>query len=199
MIPYLLHKAKKSPIIASIPHSGLSITSQMALQLKEEHRHYLPNQDWHLDKLYDFLPDLGVTVLQAIYSRYVVDLNRPLKEPFFGNFWRSPIPAKTAFDVPLYHILPSPQEIEQRIELYYRPYHQQLQQLLDRAIEEFGKVYLLDLHSFLGLITDEVCLGNVNGKSCSEFFIATVQHAFGTRDLKIVRNKVFTGGDIVRN
>ena len=201
MIPYLLHspKAKITPIIASIPHSGLLITSEMALQLSEEHRHYLPNQDWHLDKLYDFLPDLGVTVLQAIYSRYVVDLNRPLKEPFFGNFWRSPIPEKTAFDVPLYQLLPSRQEIEQRIEQYYRPYHQQLQELLHRAIEQYGKVYLLDLHSFLGLIADEVCLGNVNGKSCSEFFIATVQQAFGTKNYQIVRNKVFTGGYIVRN
>jgi len=177
MIPYLLHtpKAKRSPIIASIPHSGLLIPSEMALQLREEHRHYLPNQDWHLDKLYDFLPDLGVTVLQAIYSRYVVDLNRPLKEPFFGNFWRSPIAEKTASNLPLYQILPSPQQIEQRIEQYYRPYHQQLQQLLHQSSEQFGKVYLLDLHSFLGPIADEVCLGNANERSCSEFLIATVQ------------------------
>ncbi len=76
----------------------------MALQLREEHRHYLPNQDWQLDKLYDLLPDLGVTVLQAIYSRY--------------------------------------------IEQYYRPYHQQLQQLLHQSSEQFGKVYLLDLQAY---------------------------------------------------
>ena len=200
-IPYLLYSPKTeiSPILASLPHSGLQVPDEIALQLTKPHQHYLPNQDWHLDQLYDFLPDLGVTVLQAIYSRYVVDLNRSPTEPLFGNFWRSPIPETTAFNVPLYETLPSRQQIEQRIEQYYRPYHQRLQQLLDQLIEKFGKVYLLDLHSFLGLIEDEICLGNANGKSCSEFLISTVEQAFYSHGYQVVRNKVFKGGYIIRH
>jgi N-formylglutamate deformylase len=33
--------------------------------------------DWHLHALYDFLPALGITTIHAVYSRFVVDLNRP--------------------------------------------------------------------------------------------------------------------------
>jgi N-formylglutamate amidohydrolase len=38
---------------------------------------FLPDTDWHLEQLYDFLDALGASVLVATHSRYVVDLNRP--------------------------------------------------------------------------------------------------------------------------
>ncbi|MBI4781360.1 MAG: N-formylglutamate amidohydrolase [Oscillatoriophycideae cyanobacterium NC_groundwater_1537_Pr4_S-0.65um_50_18] len=197
--PFLLHlpTAKAIPVIANLPHSGLLIPPEMASQL-QPHQH-LPNQDWHLDKLYDFLPSLGITVLQAVYSRYVVDLNRSPKQPLFGNFWQAVIAEKTAFNVSLYQTTPSPLEIQQRVEQYYQPYHHQLQNLLHQAIEQFGKVYLLDLHSFLGLIEDEVCLGNGNGKTCSDRFITLVEDAFGSKGYQVVRNKVFSGGYITQH
>ncbi len=145
---FLLHRPTTPaiPVIASLPHSGLLLPAAMVAQLNPSHQHYLPNQDWHLDKLYNFLPRLGITVLQATHSRYVVDLNRSLKEPRLGNFWQSAIAETTAFNVPLYQTLPSPAEVEQRIEQYYHPYHQQLADLLNQAIAQFGHVYLLDLH-----------------------------------------------------
>ncbi|MDY6781215.1 MAG: N-formylglutamate amidohydrolase [Cyanobacteriota bacterium] len=199
--PFLLHlpQTKTLPIVASIPHSGLLVPDAIAASLNPSHRHYLPNQDWHLDRLYNFLPGLGITVVEAIYSRYVADLNRSPDNPHFGNFWQSIIPEKTAFDVPLYQTLPSPEEIENRLDRYYHPYHQKLQALLDEFVQQFGKVYLLDLHSFLGLIDDEICLGNARGKSCSEFFISTVDAAFCDRGYQVVRNKVFSGGYITKN
>jgi N-formylglutamate amidohydrolase len=66
-------------------------------------------------------------------------------------------------------------------------------------ISQFGKVYLLDLHSFFGLITDDVCLGNANGASCSEPLIAVVEQAFSRQGYGVVRNKVFSGGHITRH
>jgi N-formylglutamate amidohydrolase len=199
--PFLLHlpTTQAIPVIASLPHSGLVVPNEIADHLEPSHQHYLPNQDWHLDKLYEFLPELGITVLQAVYSRYVVDLNRSPKEPLFGNFWQSVIAEKTAFNVSLYQSPPSSQEVQQRVEQYYHPYHHQLQALLDQSIAEFGKVYLLDLHSFFGLIEDEVCLGNGNGKTCSDRFMATVEAAFCAKGYQVVRNKVFSGGYITQH
>ncbi len=199
--PFLLHlpTAPPLPILASIPHCGLQVPAAIAQTLTAPHQQFLPNQDWHLEQLYDFLPKLGITVLQATYSRYVVDLNRSLQSPLFGSFWRSAVPEKTAFDLPLYHTLPTPEAIAQRIQAYYQPYHQQLQTQIQRLIHQFGKVYLLDLHSFLGLITDDICLGNANGSSCSEFLITAAQDIFSAQGYQVVCNKVFSGGYITQH
>lgn len=185
--------------MANLPHSGLAVPDDIIQTLNQPYQRYLPHQDWHLDKLYDFLPDLGITVLQAIYSRYVVDLNRSPQAPRFGSFWQSAIPETTAFGAPLYHTPPAEAQIHDRMEQFYHPYHRQLEQLLHQRINEFGRVYLLDLHSFLGPITDEVCLGNANGKSCTEPFITTVESAFRSYGYQVVRNKVFNGGYITQH
>lgn len=201
MTPFLLHlpTTKAIPIIANLPHSGLLVPKGISDSLEISQQQHLPNQDWHLDKLYDFLPNLGITVLQAVYSRYVVDLNRSLKEPLFGNFWQSVIAETTAFNTSLYQTTPSEQEIRQRVEQYYHPYHHQLQSLLNGYVDQFGKVYLLDLHSFFGLIEDEICLGNGNGSTCSDRFISIVEDAFCSKGYQVVRNKVFSGGYITRH
>lgn len=189
---------KALPLVANIPHSGLFIPNDIAAQFTTEHLNSLPNSDWHLDRLYDFLPYLGITVLQATHNRYVVDLNRQVNEPLFGSFWSSVIPENTAFNKPIYQSKPSSKHIQERIEKYYLPYHHQLKLLLQEKIEEFGKVYLLDLHSFLGLIDDDICLGNVNNKTCSDLFISTVEKCFASQDFQVVRNKTFTGGYITK-
>jgi N-formylglutamate deformylase len=186
------------PVLANLPHSGLFVPDEIRGQLTEAHQIFLPHQDWHLDQLYGFLPALGITMLQAIHSRYVVDLNRSLKPPHFGNFWSAVVAEKTAFNVPLYATQPTPEAVEQRLENYYRPYHGELELQLERLIEQFGKVYLLDLHSFYGPITDDICLGNANGKTCSDFFIDTVDKAFAQEGYRVVRNKVFNGGYITQ-
>ena len=37
---------------------------------------YPDDTDWYLEKLYDFAASMGVTVIEAVYSRWVIDLNR---------------------------------------------------------------------------------------------------------------------------
>lgn len=197
MEPFILHppQGQAVPIVANLPHSGMVVPETIAAQFLPTHLQSLPNTDWHLDQLYRSLPALGITVLQATHSRYVVDLNRPLQDPIFGNFWTSVIPEQTAFGQPIYATMPSREQLQGRIETVYTPYHQKLTALLEATIAEFGKVYLLDLHSFFGPITEAVCLGDRNGKTCSEFLIASVEQHF-SHHYPVVRNKVFNGGYI---
>lgn len=191
----------RTPIVANLPHSGLQVPPDIAQQFTQQQLRTLPNSDWHLQPLYSFLPSLGITVLQANYSRYVVDLNRALKPPFFGSFWSAVVPERTAFKQRIYKegCLPSRAQVRSRIDQYYTPYHQKLTQLLNDAIAQHGKVYLLDLHSFMGLITDDVCLGNANGSTCSEHLIDSVADSFTQSGYGVVKNKVFTGGHITRH
>ncbi len=187
------------PIVANLPHSGLQLPPDIARQFIPEQLRRLPNSDWHLQQLYSFLPSLGITVLQANYSRYVVDLNRALKPPLFGSFWSAVVPEQTAFKQPIYAQKPTPAEVRSRIDQFYQPYHHQLTALLNEKVAQFGKVYLLDLHSFMGLITDDVCLGNANGKSCAAGLIDQTADSFAQQTYQVVKNKVFTGGFITRH
>ncbi|MGD1952573.1 MAG: N-formylglutamate amidohydrolase [Leptolyngbyaceae cyanobacterium] len=200
-IPFRVHHPTVDlcPIVASIPHSGLIVPEEMVAALKPNYRDFLPHQDWHLDKLYDSLPQLGITVLEAAYSRYVVDLNRAANAPFIGSFWQAAVPKQTAYGKSLYCELPSLQQIKERIDQVYHPYHHQLSHLLEQVINQFGYVYLLDLHSFAGPIVDQVCLGNSNGSTCSEEFISAVDTAFVSQGYQVARNHVFNGGYITRH
>ena len=64
------------PMLVSMPHIGTVIP--LALQSSFVPRALaVEDTDWHLAQLYDFLPALGISVLQPQYSRYVIDLNRP--------------------------------------------------------------------------------------------------------------------------
>lgn len=188
------------PIIANLPHSGLLLPPNVAAQFTPEHEHSLANSDWHLQTLYSFLPELGITTMQANYSRYVVDLNRALKPPFLGSFWSAVVPEQTAFKQPIYKgALPTKAEVRARIDEFYTPYHQQLAMLLNEAIDQHGKVYLLDLHSFMGIITDDVCLGNAKGQTCQPPLIDSFAQSFAAQHYQVVKNKVFTGGYITRH
>jgi N-formylglutamate amidohydrolase len=154
--------------------------------------------DWHLEKLLDFLPDMGVTLLQAIHSRYVVDLNREVKKPLFGPIASSVIFATNTHGSPLYETEPTNDEIEARLTAYYYPYHEELQTLLDGMKQEFGRVVLLDLHSyFAGPLTD-ICLGNRNGSTCSESVMSVFERAFYAQGFSVTRNEKWIGGYITR-
>lgn len=191
--------SRNVPIVANLPHSGLRVPNVIAHTFTPHQLKTLPNSDWHLQPLYDFLPSLGVTLMQANYSRYVVDLNRAVKPPLFGSFWSAVVPEQTAFKQDIYITKPNATEVRSRIEQYYDPYHRQLADLLNSAIALHGKVYLLDLHSFMGLITDDVCLGNAKGKTCSENTLKIVNNSFLKQGYQVVQNKVFKGGHITRH
>ncbi|MGB5915251.1 MAG: N-formylglutamate amidohydrolase [Phormidesmis sp.] len=187
------------PIVANLPHSGLHVPAQIASTFTQQQQQTLPNSDWHLQPLYAFLPELGITVMQANYSRYVVDLNRAPKPPLFGSFWSAVVPEQTAFKQPIYISKPTEIEVRSRVEKYYTPYHQQLTELLNNTIAQHGKAYLLDLHSFMGLITDDICLGNANGTTCGDNLLEIVASSLSTQQYQVVKNKVFTGGYITRH
>ncbi len=65
-----------SPLLVSVPHAGTYLPPELRARLTGKALE-LPDTDWHVDRLYDFLDDLGASVLVATHSRYVIDLNRP--------------------------------------------------------------------------------------------------------------------------
>ncbi|HUQ75853.1 MAG TPA: N-formylglutamate deformylase [Burkholderiales bacterium] len=195
-----------APLIVSMPHTGTHIPDWLAPRLSAAARP-VPDTDWHLERLYDFVDELGASVLVATHSRYVVDLNRPPDNAnlYPGQDTTGVVPLDTFHREPIYlpGFPPSDEEVQQRIETYWHPYHHRLQQAIDEAKSRHGYALLWDAHSifselprfFKGRLTD-LNLGTADGKSCGpgigEALLKSVE------GYSAVLNGRFKGGYITR-
>jgi N-formylglutamate deformylase len=196
----VLHAPKREavPIIASLPHSGLYVPPEIDRLFTQQHRQWLRNTDWHLPQLYSFLPELGVTMLEATHSRYVVDLNRDPSGELYGSFTRAVVASATSDGAPIYAEAPDSSELAARVVAYHAPYHKVLRGVLADTVERFGRALLLDLHSFMGPIHNDICIGDRRGSSCSADVSDAFHDALNDSGFDVVRNAPFAGGYIVR-
>jgi N-formylglutamate deformylase len=191
-------KLEVVPVIASVPHAGLYVPLEIDCLFNEQHRRWLRNTDWYLSQLYSFLPELGVTMVEATHSRYVVDLNRDPSGELFGSFSRAVIAERTADGTPVYHEPQDTNLLAHRVDAYHAPYHSVLSEILAETVQRFGYALLLDLHSFMGPIDNDACIGDRSGGSCSEQVSNAFHEALSAEGFDVVRNTPFAGGYIVR-
>jgi N-formylglutamate deformylase len=182
-----------------VPHSGLYVPAEIERLFEEQHRRWLRNTDWYLPQLYSFLPELGVTMVEATHSRYVVDLNRDPSGELYGNFSRAVIAERTADGASVYAESQDAHLLADRVATYHAPYHAVLRSTLAETVQLFGYAILLDLHSFMGPISNDVCIGDRWGSSCSDYVSDAFHHALSEVGYDVVRNKPFSGGYIVRS
>jgi N-formylglutamate deformylase len=169
-------RAGRTPLLVSMPHTGTNIPNELKNRLTAVAL-TLPDTDWHLEKLYDFLGALDASVLVATHSRYVVDLNRPPDNAnlYPGQDTTPLVPIDSFHGQPLYRPTetPQPDEIAERVETYWKPYHAKLAGELNALREKHGYALLWDAHSifsevprfFAGKLT-ELNLGTADGRSC---------------------------------
>lgn len=166
-----------APLLMSIPHGGTYVPEAIQARLTPAAL-ALPDTDWHLERLYDFAAGLGVSVLGATHSRFVIDLNRA---PDGGALYAGAnntelVPTTTFAEQPVYQAGEGPDEAETaaRLKTYWRPYHQCLTEELAAIRERHGVAVLFDCHSirsrvprfFDGKLPD-LNLGTASGESCS--------------------------------
>lgn len=164
-------------IIASLPHSSYTLTSEMKKNMKQSV--ILANNDWYLNELYDFLTNLNITAVSANYSRYVIDVNRKVEyKENHEEYTESLVYFKTTFNKEIYDKPLQNDIVESRIEKIYKPYHSCLLNEINNTLNSKNKVYLFDLHSFYLHSTADVVLGTRYGKTCSKEFLDIVYNAF---------------------
>ncbi|MCS7078852.1 MAG: N-formylglutamate deformylase [Chloracidobacterium sp.] len=198
-----------APLLISLPHIGTDCPPEIAADWTEAAR-ALPDTDWHLADIYDFARRLGVTVLGACLSRYVIDLNRPPDDaPLYAQANRTELCPTRLFDGrPIYRDGRSPgaAEIARRRERYWRPYHDALERELTRLHARHGYVVLWDGHSikselpwlFDGKLPD-LNLGTADGRSCAPSLRRALGDALAEQKLfTYVVDGRFKGGYITR-
>jgi len=202
-----------APLLVSMPHVGTHVPAGVHARLTDEARQ-VPDTDWHLEQLYDFVRAMGASVLVATHSRYVVDLNRPPdgSSLYPGQSVTGLCPTDTFDDTPLYRdpsLAPDEAEIAQRREAIWQPYHAKLRSTLDAMRAEHGVALLWDAHSirsvlprfFEGKLPD-LNVGTGKGSSCADAMAQAVMLAarpVGQEAYTSVLNGRFTGGYITRN
>jgi N-formylglutamate deformylase len=196
------------PLVVSCPHAGTTIPDAIRARMTKA-RLDLPDTDWNVDRLYDFLPN-DVTFIVANFSRYVVDLNRdPDSAPLYpGRFETGMCPATTFAGEAIYQPGKelSTAEIAERRARYWQPYHAQLARALAATKARHGFALLLDAHSILSRVPKlfegrlpDLNLGTADGKSCAGEIQAIAEKALSHSQFSFIANGRFKGGYITRH
>ncbi len=197
------------PMLVSLPHVGLYVPPEIRQGLAPSALD-LADTDWHVDRLYDGVFDLGVSILAATHSRYVIDLNRPPDDaPLYAGPTTGLCPT-TRFDgAPLYRTGCEPDAAERaaRRTRYWQPYHDALAAELDRLLARHGYALLFDAHSirsrvprlFAGTLPD-LNVGTDDGRSMAPALArAALDVCARAPGFSHVYNGRFKGGYITRH
>lgn len=199
------------PILLSVPHCGVVFPDEIRGQYVQELIATPDDTDWFVDRLYDFAPSLGITMITGVLSRWVIDLNRhPESRPLYndGRIITALCPTTTFAGESLYkdgRKEVNDAEVGRRRALYFDPYHEKLRALLKELKSEFGKVLLWDCHSIRRVVPairkepfPDLILGSADGASADPRLIADALAALSNGDCDVSHNHPFKGGYITR-
>ncbi len=196
------------PVVVSVPHAGLEVPADDAGVLALSGRALLRDADLYVDQLASDIPALGVPVVVAHVSRYVLDLNRapddvdadvcpgierPARPSARGLCWRTSTDGVAVLRRPL-----TLNEVRSRIRRIHTPYHDTLAALLARARARHGRAILLDLHSMPSRFESparrvDVVPGNLDDQSCTPALLRAVVDHFAAADFSVRPNDPYKG------
>tara|TARA_R110001606_G_scaffold348746_1_gene498400 strand:- start:35881 stop:36690 length:810 start_codon:yes stop_codon:yes gene_type:complete len=203
-------KRGNSKLLVSMPHVGTQLPGWLVPRISKEAKN-LPDTDWYLEELYDFLEEIDVTVISANYSRYVVDLNRSADDIslYPGSDVTGLCPTDTFSGELIYEEETSLDtvEIKSRLNRFWYPYHDALSAEIARIKAIHGNVIVWDAHSihsevprFFNGELPQLNIGTADGATCQQSLIDKVIDVIKANgDYSWVENGRFKGGFITRH
>lgn len=202
---------KVSPIILSVPHSGTKFPKDLKKNYNKRMRQHLDDTDWYVNELYGFAQDMGITIIKANYSRWVIDLNRdPDSIPLYKDgrvitglttttdFLGNSIYRKKKF-------IPDSKEVNRRLQYYYWPYYKKIETLLSERKSQFGNALLWDAHSIRTYVPSirkekfpDLILGNNDHNTAHPELTKSAIKGLKSGDYRVNNNDPFKGGHITR-
>ena len=219
----VLHPERRtSCVVFASPHSGRDYPWNFVRKTLLDERTIRSSEDAFVDRLFESAPSFGAPLLTAGAPRAFVDLNRSADEldPALIEGVRRQghnprvasglgvIPRVVANGRSIYRGKLPMTEAERRISLYWRPYHQMLQKLLDGAHQHHGQTVLVDCHSMpheamdgiarSGVKRPEIVLGDRFGAAASGAVVDVIEAAFAAAGFTVARNAPFAGAYITQ-
>ncbi len=195
------------PILISVPHSGTGIPESHKKLYDTDILDTLPDTDWIVDELYGFASSLGITMIKANYSRYFIDLNRPLSsKSLYSDRATTPLTPNQTFDGRnIYKDGFNCQDQDYRIENFYHPYYHAVETILHGMKKSSPHVLLFDAHSIDRLVPSiysepfaDVIFGTNSGRSCHPEIEEQSILAL-SKNYNVELNEPFKGGNITRS
>jgi len=220
---FLLHAPEGAaiPLVCDSPHSGV--------RYPEDFGHAVPRallraaEDTHVEALWGEAPKLGATLVEALFPRSYLDLNRTLDDidpTLLASDWPTPLAPsektrigsglvwRTVKNTPIYDRLLPVDEVRQRIARCYQPYHQALAAAVESTHQRFGAVWHLNLHSMpnnayerLQIKSDrplaDFVLGDRDGTTCEPAFVALVEEYLRGCGYTVARNDPYKGVQLI--
>ena len=184
-VPWLMVRQGTAPLLLSMPHTGTMIPPEIVSRLASP---WLARKDtdWWIDRLYEFAPELGASVVRTSVSRTVIDCNRdPSGASLYPGQATTELCPTTTFDGEmLYRAGAAPQEAEiaaRRVE-YFEHYHHAIAAEIARLRALHPVVVLYDCHSirsqvprlFTGTLPN-FNIGTYAGASCAPQLAARIE------------------------
>lgn len=210
------------PVLVDVPHAGEWIPPAVMDEMVVGNQVLRRDLDLYVDQIWQDAPAMGATLLAAKVSRYVVDLNRadddisPLtvqggvrhQKPGYyhdrGVVWRTTTDGTPVMQGPM-----TKQMFVKRIATFHTPYHQTIEQEIQRIREHFGFCILIDGHSMPsqgrkghsdpGNRRADIVPGNVMGTSCAQALSDLVSSTYREAGFSVQPNTPYQGGWITRN
>lgn len=195
-----------TPLLVSVPHDGWQIPADIVQTMSEAGRS-IPDTDWHVAQLYEFVKASGASMLVANFSRYVVDLNRPADDVALYPGTNTPglCPVRTFAGADIY-LDPIEIDTAARVMAYWRPYHEQIESTLSALREQHGYALLWDAHSIPSVVPSlfdgelpVLNIGTWDGRSCAAVISDAVMSVAEQSPYDAVRDGRFKGGYITRH
>lgn len=210
-------------MVFASPHSGRDYPASFLRRAVLNANEIRSSEDAFVDQLFEAVPSHGAPLLTANAPRAYLDLNRgpdELDSALIEGVRRSAhnpriasglgvIPRVVANGRHIYRGKISLTEAHERIARCWRPYHDQLQTLLDESNNTFGEAILIDCHSMPhealenvgppGSARPDVVLGDRFGATAAGSIVERVEAAFASAGLRVARNMPFAGAFITQH
>jgi N-formylglutamate deformylase len=189
--------------------------------------HSAPSESWLWDAFVDRLlagaPSTGTPVLETTISRTVIDTNRAISEidpSIFQEPWPYPHrltanvrkgmglipflikrPDGTLIQAFNEHAQLTVVEVKRRIEEYYLPYHNALNDLVNSAHQHHGISVHFNFHSVPrqdAPANKDIIIGDLYGKSAAKPLVAFVREFMKRENLSTGMNSPYPGGELIR-
>lgn len=211
-------------VVYSLPHSGRYYPESFVAEARQSGSALRASEDAFVDDMVALSSELGVYGLVCNYARAFCDVNRNSLE-LDSRLIRGELPkaalslsarVKAGFGViarrlsaeqDIYRQPLDMKEVNRRLDLVHRPYHEMLQKLLKEAAVD-GQVTLIDWHSMPSAALSvqanggkrpDIVLGDLHGESCESELTQRVKRLLEGEGLNVGLNKPFAGGYIVEH